>query len=182
MDVRILPHLLSSVMSLYLGHSVCGSSIFIMNFEPVFPPTECAICAKLTLKSSETRSSRPDVFCKKGVLKNFRKLTGKHLCQSLFFNKFEGLRPTTLLKKTLAKVFLCEFCETSKNTSFYRTPLVAAFAWARLYRTNFECSLDCPLGICLDCGKALSFISTNSFTLMIKSITFGSKLPIKTPK
>ena len=127
-------------------------------------------------------SSRPYVFCKKGVLKNFRKLTGKHLCQSLFFNKFEGLRPTTLLKKTLAKVFLCEFCETSKNTSFYRTPLVAAFAWARLYRTNFECSLDCPLGICVDCGKALSFISTNSFTLMIKSITFGSKLPIKTPK
>ena len=55
MDVRILPHLLSSVMLLYLGHSVCGSNIFIRNFEPVFPPTECAIYAKLTLKSSETR-------------------------------------------------------------------------------------------------------------------------------
>ena len=26
------------------------------------------------------RSSRPEVFCKKGVLKNFIKLTGKHLC------------------------------------------------------------------------------------------------------
>ena len=33
------------------------------------------------------RSSRPEMFCKKGVLENFAKLTGKHLCQSLFFNK-----------------------------------------------------------------------------------------------
>ena len=27
------------------------------------------------------RSSRPVVFCKKGVLRNFTKFTGKHLCQ-----------------------------------------------------------------------------------------------------
>ena len=32
------------------------------------------------------------VFCKKGVLRNFAKFTGKHLCQSLFFNKVAGLR------------------------------------------------------------------------------------------
>ena len=37
------------------------------------------------------RSSRPEVFCKKGALKNFAKFTGKHLCQSLFFNKVAGL-------------------------------------------------------------------------------------------
>ena len=36
------------------------------------------------------RSSRPEVFCKKGVLKNFAKCTGKHLSQSLFFNKVAG--------------------------------------------------------------------------------------------
>ena len=28
----------------------------------------------------------------KSVLKNFAKLTGKHLCRSLFFNKVAGLR------------------------------------------------------------------------------------------
>ena len=28
---------------------------------------------------------------KKGVLKNFAKITGKHLCQSLFYNKVAGL-------------------------------------------------------------------------------------------
>ena len=32
------------------------------------------------------RSSRPEVFRKKDVLRNFRKFTEKHLCQSLFFN------------------------------------------------------------------------------------------------
>ena len=29
------------------------------------------------------------MFCKKGVLRKFTKFTGKHLCQSLFFNKVE---------------------------------------------------------------------------------------------
>ena len=33
------------------------------------------------------RSSRAEVFCKKSVLKNIAKFTGKHLCQSLFFKK-----------------------------------------------------------------------------------------------
>ena len=33
------------------------------------------------------RSSRPEVFCKKGVLRFFPKFTGKHLCESLVFNK-----------------------------------------------------------------------------------------------
>ena len=49
------------------------------------------------------RSSRPDVdlFCKKGVLRNFAKFTGRHLCQNLFFNKVTGLRPATLFKKRL---------------------------------------------------------------------------------
>ena len=56
-------------------------------------------------------------FCKKGVLKNFAKLTGKHLCLSLFFNKVADLRSATSLKKeTLAQVLCCEFNEISKNT------------------------------------------------------------------
>ena len=29
------------------------------------------------------RTSLSEVFCKKGVLRNFTKLTGKHLCQGL---------------------------------------------------------------------------------------------------
>ena len=53
---------------------------------------------------------------KKCVLRNFIKFTGKHLCQSLFFNEVKGLRPVTLLKETLAQVFSCEFHGISKNT------------------------------------------------------------------
>ena len=38
---------------------------------------------------------------KKDVLKKFTKSTRNHLCQSLFFNKAQGPRPATLLKKRL---------------------------------------------------------------------------------
>ena len=47
---------------------------------------------------------------RKGVLRNPTKFTGKPLCQSL--------KPATLLNKTLAQVFYCEFCENSKNIFF----------------------------------------------------------------
>ena len=63
-------------------------------------------------------SSRPEVFCKKGVLRNFTKFTGKHLCQSLFFNKVAGQACNFIKKETLAQVFPCEFCEISKNIFF----------------------------------------------------------------
>ena len=49
--------------------------------------------------SELSRSSRPKVFFKKGILKNFAKVTGKHLYQSLFFNKVAELKPATLFKK-----------------------------------------------------------------------------------
>ena len=47
----------------------------------------------------KNRSSRPEVFCKRGVLSNFTKFTGKQLCQSLFFNKVAGLRLAILLNE-----------------------------------------------------------------------------------
>ena len=66
---------------------------------------------------------------KKGVLRNFTEFTGKHLCQSLFFNKVAFLRLATLLKKeTLAQVFFCKFCEVSKNTFFTEHVRTTAFA------------------------------------------------------
>ena len=43
--------------------------------------------------SVQLGSSHPEVFCKKSVLRNFVKFAGKHLCQSLFFNKVTVLRP-----------------------------------------------------------------------------------------
>ena len=72
------------------------------------------------------RSIHPEVFYEKSALRNFEKFTGKHLCQSLFFNKVAGLRPVSLLKKTLAQAFFCEFCKIFKDTFRYRIPLMAA--------------------------------------------------------
>ena len=45
------------------------------------------------------KKESPDVFYKKGVLKNFSKLSRKRLCWILIFSKVEGLNPATLLKK-----------------------------------------------------------------------------------
>ena len=53
------------------------------------------------MASSVNRSSHGRCSIRKGVLRNFAKFTGKHLCQNLFFNKVAGLRPATLLKKRL---------------------------------------------------------------------------------
>ena len=64
-------------------------------------------------KSSHQRSS-----VKKGVLRNFTKFTGKHLRQSLFFNKVAGGACNFIKKETRAQVFSCEFCEIFKNTFF----------------------------------------------------------------
>ena len=55
---------------------------------------------------------------KKAALKNFTKLTGKHLCWSPFFNKAAGLTCNFLEKETPKKVFFCEFCQNFKKTFF----------------------------------------------------------------
>ena len=54
---------------------------------------------------------------RKGVLRNITKFTGKHLCQSLFFNKVSEAC-NFIKKEKLAQVFSCEFCEISKNIFF----------------------------------------------------------------
>ena len=65
------------------------------------------------------RSSRQEVFCKKGVLRNFVKLTGKHLCQSLFFNKVADLK--YIKKETLEQLFFCEFCKILRTLFLQNT-------------------------------------------------------------
>ena len=57
----------------------------------------------------------------KSVLRNFAKFTGKHLCQSLFFNEVAGLRPQAckfIKNETLAQLFSCEFYEIFNNAFF----------------------------------------------------------------
>ena len=67
-------------------------------------------------------SSLTEVFCKKGFLKDFAKITGKHLCRSLLFNKVAGSVYNFIKKETLAPVFPCEFCKNFKSTFLMQHP------------------------------------------------------------
>ena len=69
--------------------------------------------------TARLRSSRQEVFCKKGVLENFAKFIGKQLCQSLFFNKVAGLRSAFLLRKRL-----WHRCFPVNFAKFLRTPFL----------------------------------------------------------
>ena len=76
---------------------------------------------------------------KKGVLRNFTKFTGKHLCQSLFFNKVAGLRPATLLKKRL-----WHRCFPVNFVKFLRTPFLQnTFFTEHLWTTASTRSIYC---------------------------------------
>ena len=76
----------------------------------------------------ENRSSHQRCSAKKGVLRNFAKFTGKHLCQSLFFNEVPGGACNFIKKEALAQVFSCEFCEISKN-AFLTERVWATASW-----------------------------------------------------
>ena len=54
------------------------------------------------------RSSQLEVFCKKSVLRNFTKFTGKHLCQSLFLIKLQARRFPADFVKFLRTAFYTE--------------------------------------------------------------------------
>ena len=113
-----------------------------------------SICARSgNLFHLVLRWSLPEVFCKKGVLRNFVKFIGTLVPESLFKIKLQALghRPQTQVlglrpqprpkasvwhtkasacnfvkKETLAQVFSCELCEISKDTFCYRTLPVSA--------------------------------------------------------
>ena len=63
----------------------------------------------------------PGVFYNKGVLRNFIKFTGKHLCQSLILIKLQAEAYNFIKNENLAQLFPCEFCEIYKNTSLQNT-------------------------------------------------------------
>ena len=88
---------------------------------------------------------------RKGLLRNFVKFTGKHLCQSLFFKKVAG-------QETWAQVFSCEFCKISKNTFF------AEHLWA----TTFENFLELLVNSSSNTVKKFNFMSASP--VLIKNV------------
>ena len=78
-----------------------------------------SICFPWNLR---TTSSHRKCSIKKGVLRNFLKFTGQHLCQSFFFNK----------KRDLPQMFSCEFFEI-KNAFF------TEHLWSTASREHWIC-------------------------------------------
>ena len=67
----------------------------------------------------------PEVFCRKGALRNFAKIDRKTPVPESFLIKLQaGLQ--LIKKETLAQVFSREFCEITKSIFFYRIPPAAA--------------------------------------------------------
>ena len=110
----------------------------------------------------------PEVFFQKRCSWNFAKFTGKHLCQSLFFNKVAGLRPATLLKKKLwhscFPVNFGKFLKTPflENTSGRLLLILTKtqfhsfrnWAWFSVFEDGFY-SL-----CCLSCDKVVRILKT----------------------
>ena len=99
----------------------------------------------------------PELFYKKSVLRNFTQFTGKHLCQSLSFNKVAGLRPATLLKKKLwyrcLPVNFVKLLRTSflQNTS---GQLILCFEHAQTYHIShftYHLRYYMIIGYCWSC-------------------------------
>ena len=86
------------------------------------------------LKHYYFRSSRLRCSVKKGVLRNFTKFTGKHLCQRFFFSKVAGQACNFITKESLVQVLSCEFCKISKNSFFNRTPPDDCFSYFHIKR------------------------------------------------
>ena len=121
---------------------------------------------------------------KEGVLRNVTKFTGKHLCQSLFFNKVAGSRHATLLKKRLwhrrspvsfmkflrtpfllntsGWLFLfdnprmCWFCRVCLSPQSFKSPKVSPFS-------NFACCIF----------RFKSLISLNRFSNNLASFSIS---------
>ena len=95
---------------------------------------DCKIFTKLVPFQTFSRSShwRCSV---KGVLKNLRNFTGKHLCWSLFLIKFQVFKPLILLKRDSNTLFSCEICEIFRNSYFEEHLRTTASALRRIYKT-----------------------------------------------
>ena len=82
---------------------------------------DCKIFYQASSFTHSLQNQPPELFCKKGVPKNLRNLTRKHLCWSLFQIKLQIIRPATLLERdSNTCVFLWNFANFSEHL-FWKT-------------------------------------------------------------
>ena len=117
----------------------------------------------------KSRSSHQRCSVTKAVLRNFTKFTGKQAEACNFIKK-----------EALAQVFSCEFCEISKNTFSYRTPLVTTSGnIVSLIHGNQDVLFNCYLFFRKYCAI---FITTSGWVfLMYITQSFLSLILMKEP-
>ena len=120
------------------------------------------------------------MFCKKGVLRNFAKFTGKPLHQSLYFNKNAGLRLAILLKKEL-----WHRCFPVNFATFLRTPIFKEHFWWLLLSINIR-RLNFHVQININLEKTLKVDGQSRFsiysTLVYLLISSKDLVNVKTGK
>ena len=93
---KVFGHIQLEICFLEINSLASGCQFkLLIDMEPDVTRKALTTCSNVV----RYRSSHGRCSVRKGVLRTFTKFTGKHLCQSLFFNK-----------KTLTQVFSCKFC------------------------------------------------------------------------
>ena len=133
-------------------------------------------------------SNRPEVFCKKGALKNSAKITGKHLCQSLFLIKVQAeasniIKKLELFKNTffikhvrwlLLKIWIQIQLQLPNLRSLF-LPLASNIVNWILVSVNLSCEFE------LYCAPAMQRVqsSTGVYGIFIdRNLNFGSDVEL----
>ena len=106
----------------------------------------------------------PQGVLSKKILKNFERLTGKQLCQSLLFNKVAGLGPATLLKKRLR---IGVFLKILKNTFFSPSTSSGCLHWLPKTESTGEFTKNFL-------WNQMSLICDNRFSQLLKVLLFAT--------
>ena len=92
------------IMSIFNFEHIKFMIQYFINSEHVLGPFQQAFTCSISNSPTNSRSSHRS--CKKDALKNVVKLSGKHLCQSLFFNKVYFLQK--LWQRCLPVIFYAQ--------------------------------------------------------------------------
>ena len=110
-------------ISLHQNTKITPLEVFVdlinLNSKLISVPLTSQINTRILLPQAISRRSHRACSIKKSVFRNFAKLTGKHLCQSFFFNKVAGLMAATLFKTNL-----WHSCFPVNFLKFIRTPFL----------------------------------------------------------
>ena len=115
---------------------------------------------KILTSTAKVRSSRPEVFCKKGTLRNSPKFTAKNLCQRLPFNKVA----------TLSKKSLWHWCFPVNIGRFLEIDLWVHFMWRsslQICRNLLRTSKIYSWIVSWGCSKKVSFRLLSFFKFLL---------------